>query len=116
MKIFLYFILIVAFLMFYRENPAYIIIIIIFGLIIFLYFRSKKNHNGNIDRRFLTGKNSLNNNRIDDFISMIMLGQIINSSVPQLNNKNDIIKDDKEQYREHYIEKIKKEILELLED
>jgi hypothetical protein len=119
MKIFIYFALIVGFLMFYQSNPVYTIVIIIIALGIYLFYRSRKGKgNGGRSRggiRFLSGKEPPQNDSTDDLITLMMIQQIFSPSTTP-----DYIRyippNDTKQVEESEIDKIKREVLELLGD
>jgi hypothetical protein len=117
MKIFIYFALIVAFLMFYQNNPVFTVVIIIIALGIYLFYRSRKGNRGNSRSgfRFLSGKESHQNDSTDDLITLMMIQQIFSPSTTP-----DYIRyippNDTKQVEESEIDKIKREVLELLGD
>ena len=115
MKALCYLVLIVAFLMYYQQNPVATVVIIFIALCAFLFFRSKRNNNGNIRRGFLKGAHSIQDNHMNDLITLIMLQQLLNPSSSNQNNKNYVL-EEKRSDKEIEIEKVKRDILELLEE
>ena len=117
MKIIIYFALIVAFLMFYQSNPVYTIVIITIALGTYFLYRSRKGKCGNSRGgiRFLSGKESHQSDSTDDLITLMMIQQIFSpSTVPDYSRYN--VPNDKTQEEESEIDRIKREVLELLGD
>ena len=111
MKIFLYLILVVAFLMFYQKNPIYAVIVMILLLGLYLFFKRRKHIGSGSGSGFFSGKNHSQN----DLIDLIFIQQLINSSVNNdLSNFNDKFSNSSNE-KEIKIERIKKEIMELLD-
>ena len=62
---------------------------------------------------FFSGKNTPQDNRMDELITLMMIQQLMNS--PSDSTNNQVINEKKEE-KDRYIDKIKKEVLELLEE
>lgn len=110
MKILCYLILIIAFLMYYQENPVYTIIIIAIGIGVYLFFKSRKGKTGVLGN-FFGGNSTESEERMNDLITFFILTQMFNNSSHQ---DNDLEKK-KSQKMQEEIEKKKQEVLELLE-
>jgi hypothetical protein len=111
MKVLCYFILVVAFLMYYQKNPFYTVIIIGVGIGFYVFFRSRKSGRGT----FLSGKRNVREERMDDLMMLIMLQQLFNQpqsrEAPQDKNPH--------KNRDHNESKLynsEQEILDLLEE
>ena len=113
MKVFIYFILIIAFLMFYRQNPVFAVIIIGLILGIYLFFKARKSRGTSAPGSFLSGFRRSQTNNMDDFLKFLLLQQITNSRSPSLVQNSTTPK--KISKRQEQIEKTQKEVLELLE-
>ncbi|MFX0001730.1 MAG: hypothetical protein ACFE9Q_11265 [Candidatus Hodarchaeota archaeon] len=111
MKGLCYIVLILGFFIFYQQNPLYAIIIIVLFIGLYLFFKSRSSP-GNRTFGFLSGKQSQYDSKIDNLITLMMLQQLIKPS----NHNHHSLKNKKEKEREDTIEKIKKEVLELLEE
>ena len=109
MKGFCYIALIIGFFIFYQQNPMYAIIIIVLFIGVYLFFKSRKAGGGVF--AFLSGNQTQQNTKIDDLITLMMLQQLMNS------NENRVLpRNEKEQERKSEIDKIKKEVLDLLDE
>ena len=110
MKVFCYFILVVAFLMYYQQNPVYTIVIIGIGIGLYIFFKSRKGKSGMITK-FFSGRNEIEStSRVDDLILLFMVQQMFNDSnrtKPQQDKKNE---------KHEKIDEVKQEILDLLEE
>lgn len=111
MKFLCYLVLIVAFMMYYQQNPVYTIVIIAIGIGLYVFFKARKNKSG-ILSKFFGRDHSVADDRMDDLITLFMLQQMFNSS-SQIQNRGQENKN-KNTHKEE-LEKIKQEILELLE-
>ncbi|MFX1501153.1 MAG: hypothetical protein ACFFDH_09350 [Promethearchaeota archaeon] len=111
MKGFCYIALILGFFIFYQQNPIYAIVIIVVFIGVYLFFKSRKSGSGRGVFGFLSGKSIQQESRMDELITLMMIQQLMNS--PSDINQT---KDNKKEEREHQIEKIKNEVLELLEE
>jgi len=115
MKVFIYFALIVAFLMFYQSNPMFTIIIIIIILGTYFFYRSRKSNQGGSRGgiRFLSGKEPRQNDTMEDLITLMMIQQIFSPSPNPEHFKIPLPNTDKQE-EESDIDRIKREVLELL--
>jgi len=115
MKILIYFVLIIAFLMFYRQSPIVSIILVIIFLASYMYYKTRKRGGPSTRGAFFSGKHSQNDGRVDDLVTLVVLQQMFDKSST---NKVDDLRSnqDKSHKQEEQIEKIKHEILELLEE
>ena len=95
----------------------YTIVIISIALATYVFYKSRRVNRGNSQGgiRFLSGKADPQNDNVDDLITLMMIQQLFSPSPPpeyiryQLPN-------DKKQDEENEIDKIKREVLELLGD
>jgi len=78
-----YIILIVAFFIFYQQNPVYAIVIIMIFAVGFLFIRSRKGRPNSGFLGFLKGKQDYQNNHMNDLITIMMLQQLIGDSHPK---------------------------------
>lgn len=109
MKVLCYFVIIVAFLMYYQQNPMYTIVIIGIGIALYIFFKSRKGKPGMLTK-FFSGKGANeSHDRIDDLILLFMLQQMSHDSRNQPQKKTE----DKKQKE---LELTKQEILDLLEE
>ena len=111
MKGFCYIVLILGFFIFYQQNPVYAIIIIALFIGIYLFFKSRSSSRKGAFG-FLSGKQTQYGSKIDDLITLMMIQQLMTPS----NRDNHSLKDMKKKEREDNIEKIKNEVLDLLEE
>ncbi|MFX0043332.1 MAG: hypothetical protein ACFE8L_10495 [Candidatus Hodarchaeota archaeon] len=103
---------VVAFLMYYQTNPVFTIVIVVAGLGIYIFYKSKISGSGSGISRFLSGSNHQQENRnMDDLITLVMLQQLLSSSRDE---RHDHIQDSKKTQDER-LEKAKNEVLELLD-
>lgn len=111
MKFFCYLVLIVAFMMYYQQNPVYTIVIIAIGIGLYIFFKARKGKGGTLSK-FFGGTNSEADDRVDDLITLFILQQMFNSSSQNQNREqND---KNKSEYKQE-LEKSKQEILDLLD-
>ena len=110
MKGFCYIALILGFFIFYQQNPLYAIIIIVLFLGVYLFFKSRK-ASGSGPFSFFSGNQAQQNTQIDDLITLMMLQQLMNS-----NGNREHPKNEKEQENKKNIDRIKNEVLELLDE
>ncbi len=110
MKGFCYIALIIGFFIFYQQNPLYAIIIIVLFLGVYLFFKSRKSTGGG-PFSFFSGNQSQHNTQIDNLITLMMLQQLMNS-----NGNREHARNEKERENKVNIDKIKNEILELLDE
>jgi hypothetical protein len=115
MKILIYIILIVAFLMFYQHNPVFAFVIIFIFFALYLFFRSRKKGGSSARGIFFSGKHPQQDNRVDDLITLVLIQQMFDkssgSNINQSQGSNSCNHE-----KEDPLEKTKKEILELLEE
>ena len=101
--------------MFYRYNPVASIIVIVLFLATYVYFKSRKGRNAMGKGGFFSGKQSYDNSRVDDLVTLVILQQMFDK--PSTNKVNELRSYQTKSYKkEEQIEKIKHEILELLEE
>jgi len=101
--------------MFYRQSPIISIILIIIFLASYLYYKSRKGRSSLNRGAFFSGKQSQNNGRVDDLVTLVVLQQMFDK--PSTSKVNELRSNqDKSHKQEEQIEKIKHEILELLEE
>jgi hypothetical protein len=117
MKIIIYFALIVAFLMFYQSNPVYTIFIVAIVLGTYLFYRSRRGNRGNSRGafRFLSGNDNPQNDNMDDLITLMMIQQLF-SPAPNPEYHGYQLSNTRRKDEESEIDKIKREVLELLGD
>lgn len=113
MKGLCYIVLILGFFLFYQQNPVYAVAVIGIFLVVFVIFKSRKHSSGRGAFGFLSGKQSQQNNRMDDLITLMMIQQLMNSNGNRSNHQPP-----QEDNKEHksYIKKVHNEIQELLEE
>ena len=115
MKILIYFVLIIAFLMFYKQSPIISIILVIIFLASYMYYKSRKRGGPSTRGAFFSGRQYHNNGRVDDLVTLVVLQQMFDK--PSSNKVDELRSNqDKSHKQEEQIEKIKHEILELLEE
>lgn len=111
MKGLCYIVLIVAFLMYFQQDPVFTVIIIVIGFGAYLFIKSRKklpSRSGFFS--FFSGKvPQQQDNKMDDLITLVMLQQLLNS--PQEIKPYD----PNERANEKSLERVKNEVLELLE-
>ena len=110
MKGYCYIVLIIGFFMFYQQNPMYAIIVIGICAVGYILIKSRKSGSGIAG--FFKGKAPQTNSNMDDLITLMMLQQLTNNSNSRIERFEDTANDD----REKHIEKVKQEVLELLDD
>jgi hypothetical protein len=110
MKGFCYIVLILGFFIFYQQNPVYAIIIIVLFIGVYLLYKSRSSSGGR-PFGFLSGNQGQHNTKMDDLITLMMLQQLMNT-----NGRNTHSSDDKKQKNKDHIDKIKNEVLDLLEE
>jgi hypothetical protein len=111
MKIFLYFVLIIAFLMFYQTNPMYAAVFMILFLGVFLFFKLRKRGEV-LSGVFFSGQNNKFDKRFDDIMLLILMQQLLTSNSDHNNTHS------KNQSKKNDIKtpKPKNEVLELLKE
>ena len=115
MKGLCYIVLIIAFFIYYQQNPVFTLVIITIGLGIYVYFKSRKSRSSSGIFTFFSKHSPSNqNNKLEDFITLILLQQTLQSFNSPNNKKKNasekMIKD------EEKIEIVKQEVLALLEE
>ncbi len=110
MKGYFYIVLIIGFFMFYQQNPMYAIIVI--GVIAVGYIIVKSRKSGSGLAGFFKGKTPQTNSNMDDLITLMMLQQLTNNSNSRVEN----IDENRNNDHENHIEKVKQEVLDLLDD
>jgi len=101
--------------MFYQQSPVVSIVIVIIFLASYMYYKSRNGRNSSNRGAFFSGKQSQNNSRVDDLVTLVVLQQMFDK--PSTNKVNEFRSNqDKSHKQEEQIEKIKHEILELLEE
>ena len=116
MKILIYLALIIGFLMFYQSNPALAMTFLLVGGGLYLYFKVRKGKGGSSNRgSFFSGRNSRENDRVDDIVSLFMLQNLMNSNHRTYLNNSGAYKKRKLK-KETEIDKIKQEVLDLLDE
>lgn len=113
MKGYCYIALILGFFIFYQQNPIYAIIIIVLFIGVYLFFKSRSSGSNRGVFGFFSGKNTQQDNRMDDLITLMMIQQLMNSPSESSDNR---INNDKRKEEDQQIDKIKQEVLELLEE
>ena len=111
---FIYLILIVAFLMFYQQNPVYSIIILLLFLALYMYFKARKRRHLYGRTGFFKGGTNTQGHYVNDLVTLVLAQNLIGSSFND-NSGNHNPNQDAIDEREAYIEKMKREILDLLE-
>lgn len=111
-KLFCYFILIVAFVLFYQRNPVFAMIIIVLFIAGFIFFKLRKHGLGSNALGFLSGKSAAYNSQNNDLLTLVILQNLFNdnTSTPVEQERDQTISK-----RESEIDKLKEEILELLD-
>ncbi len=113
MKGYCYIALIIGFFVFYQQNPVYAIVIIALFIGVYLFFKSRKQGGKGGIIGFFSGKNVQQDNRMDDLITLMMIQQLLNTPSQEAENR---IKEQDINNTKVEKEKIKQEILDLLED
>ncbi|MFW9989892.1 MAG: hypothetical protein ACFFC3_14670 [Candidatus Odinarchaeota archaeon] len=115
MKGLCYIVLILGFFIFFQQNPLYAVICMVIFLGVYILFKSRSSRSLGSVYRFLTGKNPQQESNIDDLITLMMIQQVVSSSNNHdYNQPTEDIKSN--QQKNAYIDKIKKEVLDLLDD
>ncbi|MFX0106023.1 MAG: hypothetical protein ACFE75_11095 [Candidatus Hodarchaeota archaeon] len=112
MKGFCYIALIIGFFIFFQQNPIYAIIIIVLFVGVYLFFKSRSSGSKGGLFGFLSGKQPQQDSKIDDLITLMMIQQLMN---PSSQNSDNQLKDKKRKNHDE-IDRIKKEVLDLLEN
>ena len=104
-----YLVLIVAFLMYYQENPVFVVVILTIGFGGYLLFKRKRSTNGNMRAGFFSGRPVGGNNNMTDIMTLLLIQQMY--SQPENTHTSNTVSEEHAQ-----IEKTQKEILELLDE
>lgn len=108
-------VLIIVFFMYYQTNPVFTIVIVVVALGIYIFYKSKTSGSGSGTSRLLSGRAPQQESRnMDDLITLVMLQQLLNSS-PDERTHGHVVQDLKKTQDEK-LEKMKNEVLELLEE
>lgn len=110
MKGLCYIALIIGFFIFYQQNPVYAVIIIVLFIGLYIFFKSRTSGGGGV-LGFLSGKNPQQDSKIDDLIMLMMIQQLMSP-----NERDTPVIDNKKEERKKQIEKIKNEVLDLLDE
>ncbi|MFX1419609.1 MAG: hypothetical protein ACFE9N_11875 [Promethearchaeota archaeon] len=112
MKGYCYIALIIGFFVFYQQNPVYAVVIIALFVGIFLFFKSRKS--GPRGFGFFSGKGAQQQeSRMDDLVTLMMIQQLLNTNSQDSDTR---VYKDSEKDRKHQIDKIKEEVLNLLDE
>ena len=104
---------VVAMLMFYQKEPVYTLVIVGVGLFFYLFYKARKSGNGLLGT-FLSGnQTSVQNRNFDDLMALIMLQQLLSNN-PQGSSVSREITEESQKRREE-IDKVQREVLDLLE-
>jgi len=112
-KGFCYIVLILGFFIFYQQNPVYSIIIIVLFIGVYLFFKSRSSGSSKGVFGFFSGKNAQQGNRMEDLITLMVIQQLMNTSSQNNDYTN---KNDEKAEKDKQIDKIKQDILDLLEE
>jgi hypothetical protein len=112
MKGYCYAALIIGFFVFYQQNPIYAIVIIVLFGGVYLFFQSRKSRSKSGVFRFFTRTNVQQDNRMNDLITFLMIQQLLNIS----SHPDDNRLEEENTKRKKEIDKIKQEVLDLLEE
>ena len=113
MKIFLFFVLIIAFLMYYQKDPVMTVIIVVIFLALYLFFKARKRRRTEGRGGFFKGTGAGRNDRVDDLVTLVVAQQLISST--SVKEYNDSFQDEPNE-RVEQIERTKRQVLELLEN
>jgi hypothetical protein len=113
MKAYCYIVLIIGFFVFYQQSPVYAIVMIGLFIGVYLFFKSRKSGRKGGVMGFFTGRNVQQDSRMDDLITLMMIQQLLKDPTQERRNRES---DNTTQERNERTEKVKQEILELLDD
>ena len=99
--------------MFYRQSPVVSIILVIVFLASYIYYKSRNGRNSSNPRTFFSGRQSQNNGRVDDLVTLVVLQQMVNKPT---NSYTKPVEDTLATEREKAIEQTRKEVHQLLEE
>lgn len=115
MKMLIYLVLIIGFLMFYNSNPTMAIIIVLIAAGLFLFFRARKK-GSTFRSTFFSSKGSQeSNSKVDDLANLFMLQSLMNSNSRIYSNKSYSFEKRKNE-KESEIDKTKQEVLAMLDE
>lgn len=112
MKGLCYIVLILGFFLFFQQNPLYAIICIVLFLGVYILFKSRSSQSSRRLFGFLKGANSQQDNRIDDLITLMMIQQLLSGH----NDHNQHNSENTNQDKNEYIDKVKNEVIDLLDE
>ena len=104
---------VVGFLMFYQKEPVYTLIIIGVGLFFYLFYKARKSGNGLLGV-LMSGNQTSQDRNFDDLMALIMLQQLLSNNSQASSASREI--SEKSQNRREEIEKIQREVLDLLDN
>jgi len=106
--------IVVAMLMFYQKEPVYTLVIIGVGLFFYLFYKTRKDGKGSgLLGAFMSGNQTSQDRNFDDLMALIMLQQLL-SNDSQGSSASRAISEESQKRREE-IDKIQKEVLDLLD-
>ena len=105
--------LIIAFLMFYQQNPVLATILILVFIGVFLLFKLRKGKDSSNGYSFFSGLHNNQKKSSDNIINLLMLQQLFNQQSLH-SNKNQQFSELQFNEYQTYIKKIREEVLELL--
>ena len=106
--------LIIAFLMFYQQNPVLSTILILVFIGVFLLFKLRKGKDRSNRHSFFSGVNNNQKKSSDNIINLLMLQQLFNQQSLLHTNKNQQFSELQLNEYQTYVKNIKEEVLELL--
>jgi hypothetical protein len=98
--------------MYYQENPVFTIVIIFFALGAYVFFKSRGKNKGNLRTGFLSGRSQQQGGDMNNLITFMMLQQFLDSDSHDYQIK--VNTENTQKHRD--IDKIKEEVLELLNE
>ena len=105
--------LIIAFLMFYQQNPVLATVLILVFIGVFLLFKLRKGKDSSNHYSFFSGIHNNHKKSSDNIINLLMLQQLFNQQSLHTNKNQQFSSLQLNEYQT-YIKKIKEEVLELL--
>ncbi|MFX1375185.1 MAG: hypothetical protein ACFFA0_05180 [Promethearchaeota archaeon] len=109
MKMLCYSVLIIGFFLFYQQNPIYAVIVITIFIVGYLFIKSRRSpSSGRGLFGFMKGNQQQGNRNFDDLITLMMLQQLMSNASNHSAQDIDIT-------HEESVDKIKKEILDILD-
>ncbi|MFX1393530.1 MAG: hypothetical protein ACFFAH_08140 [Promethearchaeota archaeon] len=101
--------------MFYQQNPVYSIVIVLLFLGLYLLFKARKRKHLYGRSGFFKGGTNTQNRYVNDLITLVLAQNFIGTSFKDISDDIEPYQDDVDE-REAYIEKTKREIIDLLEN